>query len=180
MLVLIGVLVLTFPSITFAKKYVLFTGGNGGDTDASSWGVDLGGFSTGRDLNHFGGFGASYILNGSGSTPSDVLDWSCPHNDYTELETVRNNESALFGKYGLELVKNKRLFIFVLAGFSTFTKKEYVQSNATGWYYEQSSRSYSYNVFGGGIAYFSVESKLSIQVSHDNRRGISVGVGFHW
>lgn len=167
-----------FPATTFAEGY--FSMGGGGGSNGSNLTLELGKISTDREHNYLMALGLGFIFN-AGNVPAGTLDYPCPHSYYTNLGTEqKGNEMAIVGKYGLEIIKNEGLFLVALAGFSLYEEVALAQSNATGWYYEQSSSTGTYGVFGGGLNYFPPGSKVSFQVEYDNRRGVTGGVGFRW
>ena len=167
---------ITLPATTFAEGYFSMGGGTG--TNGPNITFELGKISTDREHNYLVALGLGFIFN-AGNVPSETLDYPCPHGYYTDLGTEqKGNEIAILGKYGLEIIKNKGLFIVALAGLSFYEEVDLAQSDATGWYYEQSSSTGAYGVFGGGLNYFPPGSKVSFQVEYDNRRGVTGGIGF--
>ena len=142
------------------------------------WGT-IGGTSQEKPLNYLVALSIGFILNGD-SVPSDTLEYPVPHNDYTSLGTKRKgNEMALLLKYGLEVIKDKNVFVFVLGGASFGEEIELAQSNVTGWYYEQSSSTTTYGMYGGGVSY-KATNKLLLSVEYDNRRGATGSIGYFW
>ena len=127
------------PTVSFAEGYFAIGGGTGGKADAPNLTLEIGEVSTDREHNRLLSIGLGFIFNAD-DVPSGTLEYPVPHSDYTNLGTrQKGNEYALFGKYGLEIIKNKGLFVFALGGLSFSEEIELAQSNATGWYYEQSS-----------------------------------------
>lgn len=169
-------------NIVEAKMYMAVGGRGESKSDASNLTFELGGVSSNRDFNHFGGIGLSFILNADDYPFGvyNIAEYPCPHSHHTFGMKQKGSEYALFGKYGLEIIKNNGLFIFVLGGFSFAEEIELTRSRITDWYYEQSSDINYYEIFGGGLAYFPVDQKISIQIEYDNRRGVTVGIGFRW
>ena len=181
-IVMVSVVVwlLILPVAAFAEGYFSVGGGAGGKTDAPNLTLELGGVSTNRELNRLIAIGLGFIFNAD-DVPSGTLEYPVPHTSYTNLgKKQKGNEYAVFGKYGLEVVKNKGVFIFALGGLSVSEEIELTRSNATGWYYEQSSSSKANGMFGGGLSYFPINSKMSLSVEYDNRRGITGGIGFRF
>ena len=169
---------ITLPATTFAEGYFSMGGGTG--TNGPNITFELGKISTDREHNYLVALGLGFIFN-AGDVPSSTLEYPCPHSNYTDLGTrQRDNEMAIIGKYGLEIVKNEGLFLVALAGFSMYDEIDLAQSNATGWYYEQSSSTGTYGIFGGGLSYFPPGGKISYQLEYDNRRGVTGGIGFRW
>ncbi|MBW1614607.1 MAG: hypothetical protein JRJ57_11715 [Deltaproteobacteria bacterium] len=140
----------------------------------------MGGVSTDGEHNRLIAIGLGFIFNAD-DVPSDTLEYPVPHSDYNNLGTrQKGNEYAFFGKYGVEVIKNKQVFIFALGGLSFSEEIDLARSNVTGWYYEQSSSSKINGMFGGGLSYFPLNNKISFQVEYDDRRGITGGIGFRW
>jgi hypothetical protein len=181
-IVMVSVVVwlLILPMAAFAEEYFSVGGGAGGKADAPNLTLELGGVSTDREHNRLIAIGLGFIFNAD-DVPSDTLEYPVPHSDYTNLGTrQKGNEYALFGKYGLEVIKNKGAFIFALGGLSFSEEIDLARSNVTGWYYEQSSSSKVNGMFGGGLSYFPINSKVSLSVEYDNRRGITGSLGFRF
>lgn len=170
---------LILPITAFAERYFSVGGGGGGKADAPSLTLELGEVSTNREYKCLIAIGWSFIFNAD-DVPSDTLEYPVPHSDYTNLgRRQKDNEHALFGKCGLE-VKKQGAFIFALAGLSSSKEIDLARSNVTGWYYEQSSSSKVNGMFGGGLSYFSINSKVFLSVEYDNRRGITGSLGFRF
>lgn len=167
---LIALLLLASPA--FAGGYLSFGGGGGGKAEAGNFSFDLGGFPA----NYLFGIGFTYIF--SGDVPSDILEYPVPHSDYTSLGKRQNDEYGFFMKGGLEVIKNRQIFLFGLAGLTFVEEIELAQSNVTGWYYEQSSSTKSNGIAGGGIGYFPKDKWFCLQLEYDNRRGLTGSTGF--
>ncbi|WP_139800646.1 hypothetical protein [Geothermobacter hydrogeniphilus] len=168
------------PTVSFAQSYFAIGGGSGGDAGAANLSLEIGGVTTDRPNNRLLSFGLGFIFNAD-DVPSDTFEYPVPHSNYTDLGTrQKGNEYAFFGKYGLEIIRDKGLFLFALGGFSVSENVDLAQSNATGWYYEQSSSTELNGMFGGGLSYFPVNNKISLQVEYDNRRGVTGGIGLRW
>lgn len=168
------------PNFSFAETYFAIGGGSGGSADAANLTLEVGGTSIGRDNNRLASFGLAIIFN-SDDVPSDTLEYPVPHSDYTYLgERQKGNEYAMYGKYGFEILNSNSFYAYGLGGFSFAEDLELARSNATGWYYEQSS-SYEYNgIVGAGLGYFPMNEEIALQVEYDNRRGITGTIGFRW
>jgi hypothetical protein len=163
------------PMAVFAGGYISLGGGAGGEAGALNLTFEFGGIST---YNSLIGVGFTSIFNAD-KIPSGTLGYPCPHNDYTDLGTKQKGpEYGLFVKYGLKIIENPEVFIFVLGGVSLSEKIQLVRSNATGWYYEQSSKTKTNGIFGGGLSFPIKNSFFSIE--YDNRRGITGSLGFRW
>lgn len=169
------------PITTLADGYVSIGGGYGGKVNAANVSVELGRISTNQDShNQLIALDFGFIFNAD-NVPSGTLDYPVPHGDYRSLgKRQKGNEYALAAKYGLELLKNEGIFAFGLGGFSISEEINLAQSNATGWYYQNSSTSKLNGLYGGGLGYFPVGSKWSISAEYDNRRGITGSVGFRF
>jgi len=169
-----------FPIKSFAGGYFAIGGGAGGQSGAPNLTFEVGGVSTSKNHNRLLSIGFGFVFNAD-DVPTGTLEYPVPHSDYVNLGTrQKGNEYAFFGKYGLEIIKGKGLFLFVLGGLSAAEEIELARSNVTGWYYEQSSSSKVNGMFGGGISYFPLNNRLSFQVEYDNRRGVTAGVGVRW
>lgn len=176
--VVVGVLIL--PMTAFAEGYFSVGGGAGGEADAPNLTLELGGVSTGSGLNQLFAIGLGFIFNAD-DVPDGTLEYPVPHSDYTNLgDRQKGNEYALYGKYGLEPVKNSGVFIFGLGGVSFSEEIDLARSNVTGWYYEQSSSTKTNGMFGGGLSFFPKDSKISFSAEYDNRRGITGSIGFRF
>ena len=176
------ILFLSFPMLLCAQLFFKGGLGNGGDSEAFSISVELGGLLHNKDghRNRMFTFGISSIFNAD-NIPSDILDYSCPHSSYDKLGKRQDgNETAFFGRYGMEVFKEKGFYAFLLSGFSFSFDIDLVKSTATGWYYEQSVSSRLYGIIGGGLTYCPNESKFNYSLDIDNRRGISGSIGIYF
>ncbi len=177
-MVFIAVWFLILSGVTFAEMYFAVGGGAGGKAGAPNVTFDIGYISTYKKPNYLIAGGGSVIF--TNNIPANVLDYPVPHWDYTNLGTRQTNESALFVKGGLEVIKNQGVFIFLLGGFSFLEKIQLARSNITGWYYTQASHSRTYGLLGVGLGYFLPNSRLSFSVEYDNRRGVTGSLGYRW
>lgn len=164
----------------FAEGYFSIGGGTGGANDVSNLTFELGGVSTDRAQNRLIAIGLGIIFVDN-NIPSGTLWYPCPHGYYDRLGARQGGpEFAVFGKYGLEAIKDKGLFIFGLGGFSFLEEIDLARSRATGWYYEQSSSSIVHGMIGVGLGYFPRNHRVSISAEYDNRRGITGSVGIRF
>lgn len=176
--VVVGFLIL--PMTAFAEGYFSVGGGAGGKADAPNLTLELGGVPTGSGLNQLFAIGLGFIFNAD-DVPDGTLEYPVPHSNYADLgNRQKGNEYAVFGKYGLEPIKNSGVFIFGLGGVSFSEEIDLARSNVTGWYYEQSTSTKTNGMFGGGLSYFPTNSKMSFSAEYDNRRGITGSIGFRF
>jgi hypothetical protein len=110
--------------------------------------------------------------------PAGTLDYPVPHSDYTSLGRRQNDEWGFYVETGLEVIKDKGIFLFGLGGLTFIEEIEVAQSNVTGWYYEQSASTKTNTMIGGGIAYFPKDKWFCLQLEYDNRRGVTGSIGF--
>ncbi len=109
------------------------------------------------------GFEVGFLNNSE--FKEDVLKWNVPHNDYTDLGTKRTGSSFgidLLGFYDI----NDRFALYAGPGVYAEGRQHVAQSNATGWYYEESDES---RVIVAGSA--GIHARLSDSVF--------AGVGYH-
>jgi len=179
-LVICLVLTLFVGGCNSPGTYSVLGGGHGGPTDSANFTVESGKTTQQTMLeghDSLFAFGATFIFNNEG-LPSDTLDYPCPHGDYTDLGWRRDiPELGLFGKYGLEVIKDTGLFVTVLGGLSMADETRLARSRATGWYYEQDTKVNTYGMFGGGVTYFIKDKSFCVLVDYDNRRGFTAGIG---
>lgn len=106
-MVSVVVWLLILPMAAFAEGYFSVGGGAGGKADAPNLTLEGGSVSSDREHNRLIAIGLGVIFNAD-DVPSDTLEYPVPHSDYTNLGTrQRSDEYALFGKYGLEVIKTK-------------------------------------------------------------------------
>lgn len=180
MLVMLVLSCLMVPSISFSKGYLVAGVGSGGDA-GTGWKIEGGGFGTEEDKhNTLVGFGMM-VTTGRDQTPSDVLDYSCPHGYYNNLgEKKSGEEYGFYGKLGFEPIKTSGLFVFGTLGFSMGDEIILAQSRATGWYYTQSKETKMYGIYGGGLAFNPKGSNFMFQAEYLNRIGFMGSIGFAW
>lgn len=160
-----------------AEVYFTVGGGGGGAAKAGNMSVDIGQIES----DHFLGIGLGVIK--SNKTPSGTLDYPYPlyGNDYNEMGKMQNDDEyvAVF-KYGIEVSDSSGFYLFGEAGASFYKESEIVQSNATGWYYTQSSDTKANGVIGGGLLFHPQNHSIIFQIEYDNRRGITGSIGNLW
>lgn len=177
-IVAVLLLMVASPSNSYAKGYVAVGGGAGGEAGSPNISFEIGATSSAHQTDTFGALSIGIILN-SDDVSSDTLDYPVPHNDYELLgNKQQGNEIAGLFKYGVEVKKGSRVFLFGLGGLSFAKEIELARSNVTGWYYEQSSSYEYYGIYGGGICYFSQTHSFSLHLDIDNRRGITGSIGY--
>jgi hypothetical protein len=176
-LMLILVLLLLCTSI-FPIAMIGMGFGFGGSAEVPHIAIDLNVVKNKYLRDDFYYFEVSVLLN-SDRVPSSLLDYPCPHNDYEILgERQLGNELGIIGKYGIEAFPQKGLFVFGLAGLSEHSDIILSQSNATGWYYQQSDSSTYLGIIGAGIAYLTQNKNNIITAQIDNRTGVTIGFSF--
>jgi len=176
LVLLVMVLILAIPTIVTAGIYTAINGGAGGAGNAPSITFEFGGIISDKVL---ASINMAFIFNGD-NIPSNTCEYPLYHNDYTDIGVKQDGgEFALIGKYGIEIIKNKRVFAFLLCGLSFYDEVYLVQSNVTSWYYEQSSETKTCGVYGGGFSCFPIKN-IILQIEYDNRRGIVGGIGYCW
>jgi len=167
-------------SCVYARGYIGIGGGGGGQAKGSNGRVEFGGYSTAKSVNLMYGLGIPFTLNRD-DLPNGTLEYPCPHNDYRGLGIKdKGAELGVYAKFGVEPIKDTGVFIFAIGGATWGSEVDLVQSNATGWYYEQSKRTTTYGLYGGGLGFFPKESRFCIQASYDNRMGVNGLIGFVW
>jgi hypothetical protein len=170
----------TVPAARQIKWFVAGGAGTGGDSKASSLHFEGGGYTIDKPLNFLFVLGGAVTFNRD-ETPDHVHDDPCPGGNCTALGTRRQGEEAgIYGKFGIEPVKNSGVFIFAKGGYSAGREIELAQSNVTGRYYEQSRTNRSYFLYGGGLGYYPKAGHLILHLEYDNRMGIAGGAGFSW
>jgi len=162
-------------AIATRKRYLTIGGGGGGEAEEANISFEIG-----SAAKHILGFGLFFIFDAD-EVPNDTLEYPCPHGNYSSLGIRQKGPGyGFFGKAGLELIKNKDLFVFGLGGIALEEKVKLVRSNVTGWYYEQSSSTETHGLYGGGIGYFPEDKWFRLQVEYDTWRGVVGSVGFSW
>lgn len=177
---LISLSLITLSPMAFAKGYVSFGGGGGGDAGSGNMRIDGGGYTVDKNLNFLIGMGVPYTINRD-DTPSRLLEYPVPHTNYTSLGTrKRGEEVGVYAKFGIEPIKNTGVFIFATGGATWGKEIDLAQSNLTGWYYQQSETYKTFGLFGGGIGYFPKDYRFCLQAAYDNRMGVTGSLGFTW
>ena len=119
---------------------------------------------------------ASLMFNNDDDRPDDINDYEIPHWDYNTVGTFQLAPELSLGlKLGLEPVPSSGLLITVCGGTSIVQRTEVVQSNATGWYYENGTTETSQPYFGVGLVYQPDDSKWGVFAQYDRRRGGELG-----
>jgi hypothetical protein len=124
-----------------------------------------GGTSAAIGLKGEGNFGFEFGAVFNTQFSGDVLDYPVPHSNYTDLGTKRTGTA--FGVDGLYFFGDgKSLRPYGGVGVYYSPRKDIAQSNATGWYYNQSDQS---SVFLSG--------ELGVQLVTSG--GLTLGAGYH-
>jgi len=167
-----------FASLAYPVALFNVGGGAGGSAEVFHLSFDLIILDLEKyDRDTFYAFDVSVLLNRN-DVPGGLLDYSCPHDDYSIIgKRQLSNETAFIGKYAIEIIRFKHLFTYGLAGFSEYTSAIIAQSNASGRYYTQSDESTYHGIIGLGMAYTLRDDKNVIFSEFDNRRGITFGFG---
>jgi hypothetical protein len=180
MVVMSLLLVLTTSGHALANWYVTFGGGGGGETKRGNLRGEGGMYTTNQSVNYLFGFGLSFTL-GRDDTPSDLIEHPVPHEDFTRLgKRDKGEEVGLYGKFGIEVVNRAGVFLMVYGGATWAKEIELAQSNVTRRYYQESEKTKTYGLIGGGIGYFPRFHRFCFQMGYDNRMGINGMVGFNW
>lgn len=155
-----------------------FTAFGMGASDAVSISLEVGKASIeGPGRAHMISAGLALKFNAD-EMPSDVVDTKIPHYDYTDVGWKQDgNEWALFGKYGIEIVRNSGVFATVLGGLSFADRVYLVRSNLTGWYWTQAEDHKTEFIFGGGIRSFPRDNNICVSIEYDDKRGITCMLG---
>lgn len=124
-------------------------------------------------------FGVSSIFNGD-DLPSNVFDYPCPHNSYAlHGKKQKGNELGLLLRSGNFIKDNSnRISVYGVGELSSAEIIVLSQSEATGWYYEQSAK-LKFRVSAGlGLGYFPSSGKGLLYLEYNYRRGVGLGFGF--
>jgi uncharacterized protein (DUF697 family) len=193
LIVTIIVLVGMFGSPIVAREgYFTIGGGHGGPTDSSNITFEFGRITENYfDRDNLIALGIPIILNNEG-LPKDAVrtndpDWSgwyrfeSRYGYLTDEGAVRSMpEFGFFVKYGIETIKHSRLFATVFGGV-TFADEVHLYTSALGPpdYYKDEGWNV-YGLYGVGLSYFPINSKLVVTVDCDSRRGVTGSVGWRW
>ena len=187
LLIVVGMLIST-GGCNNSKPHIILGGGYGGPTDSANLSIE--GIQTtqnwqGRDT--LTGVGFTMIFNGEG-VPSEAVSTSGSWSNWYQYEAQNGYlidegtkrylpEMGLFGKYGIEIVKNTGLFATAFGGV-TFADEVHLWTSRLGPpdYYETEGW-ITYGMLGGGISYY-LNNDVYLQVDYDNRRGTTVGFGW--
>lgn len=167
-------------SKAMANMYLAFGGGGGGEAKVGNMRFEVGGYSINNSVNYLFGFGIPFTV-GRDDTPSGLNEYPVPTWDFTSLgKRDKGEESGFYGKFGIELVNMTGVFILVYGGATWGKEIELAQSNVTRWYYQESEKTKTYGLIGGGLGYFPRGHRFCLQLEYDNRMGITGLVGFNW
>ncbi len=150
-IILVLILSLGFTTITNAESGSFwFSGGSkdGNGSFAFGFGFDNIGFEVG-------------VIDDT-NTPKGTLDYECPHWDYTSL-----GERTTASTVGIDLIGminlSNNVTLYGGPGLYWHHTGEIVRSNASGWYYTQSSETTSKITCSGGIRFkFAEEARFGI------------------
>lgn len=162
-------------------------GGHGGPTNSANLTAEKIWLIASEGRDSLSALGFTVIFNGGG-IPSDTKSTSGEWAEYCQYEAQTGTlvdegvkrdwpEMGFFGKYGLELIKDAGLFVNVLGG-ATFADEVHLYHSTLGPPHYTDHEGWNiYGMFGGGISYF-LNGDILIQIDHDNRRGLTVGLCF--
>lgn len=182
------IILMLLPSVIFAqvqaarpiKGYFVGGGGGGGESKSANMRFEGGVYTTAQAVNFLFGLGVPFTLDRD-ETPEHVHDHPSPTTDYTDLGTrKRGEEAGLYGKVGIEPIKNSGFFIFGMGGFTWGDEIQLSQWNYNRQYYTESESTKTYGLFGGGIGYFPMQGHFTAQIQYDNRMGLTGMMGFAW
>ena len=165
-------------------------GGHGGPTDSTNITLEVVRVNQnhqGRDSLISGGF--TIILNGEGGIPSDTEsttgDWAGWYQmesraGYLTDEGIKRDwpELGIFGKYGIEVVRDSNWFVNGIGGI-TFADETHLWTSALGPPHYADTSWEIYGLYGVGISHILNDSGY-FQIDYDNRRGITISFGWRW
>ena len=105
------------------------------------------------------------------------------HDDSYEgfTEVKRGNELSVYGKYGIELIRNGGLFLSAFGGVSFCEETKvisfYHQDDYS--YYDEKEGYVLYPIFGIGVSYVQKDGVV-ISIDHSNRHGTTFGLGWRF
>jgi len=127
-----------------------------------------------------GFIGAEFgVVGGGTALPEGTLDYYIPHNDFTVNGDYTGN--AYGGDLLLFLNLDPRGNVAIYGGPGLYAQSttEVVQSNATGWYYENGTSTQLVFAGGGGIR-VKVAPKLELGVGYHSLRGVQGSIGIRF
>lgn len=169
---------LLLPAPASAGPYLgLGLGGTAGTADAFHFTSTFGFASRNPTATDFlFGGEVSVIFNNDGNQPDDINDYEIPHWDYDTVGTFQLGPEVSLGlKFGIEPVPNSGLLLTACGGTSVRQRTEVVQSNATGWYYENGTTESTLPYYGVGLVYQPDASNWAFYAQFDRRRGAELG-----
>lgn len=132
---------------------------------------------TGAIGGRYGWFGAELGINRTGNMP-DTEDFSIPHNDFTSLGT----RYSLSG--GLDLLGfldvSDRVSLYAGPGVYLQSSAEIIQSNATGWLYQNGPSSTSVTPAGQAGLHVRVGENFVIGGGYHSLRGPNLHLGWQF
>jgi hypothetical protein len=180
LIISVVILALLFPTAASAKGYFSVGGGAGGDGGAPNITFEVENVTADRDRDRLLAVGFGFIFSAD-DIPSEIYEDPAADESFTRIgHKQKGNEIVILGKYGREVIKKRKLFVFAIGGFSFLEEIELYRSDVTGWYYEKSSNTKYLGVLGGGISCFPFNGKISLSIEYDNRRGLSGMIGFRF
>jgi hypothetical protein len=163
--------------------YIAMGGGGGGDADQYNFTLETGakGIAAGDQELMFA-FGVPFIPIGDKNLPANTIALPCPNNDCQPVGEVRKGtEVGFYGKLGIKLWSTN-FYVNAIGGFTIYTQSELVQSEGSGFTYEESTDTKLEPLYGAGVSYFAEDWEWPIlfQVDFDVTRGVTGTVGWHW
>ena len=158
MLVGLGV---TCPDTLLAQGYVMFSGGTGGATHATSAGIEGGKFFPRNNPRFLLGGDFSVAVNGH---PGERLPY---------FQTDIRNEQQIGAVAGLRLVQH--LYLVGTGGVSSQAEKDYIVANGKRTLIAEIQGT----VYGSGSGQFRfVYKRFIVGVGYHSRRGLVFGIGY--
>ncbi len=126
------------------------------------------------------GIGAELgVVGGGTALPDETLDYTIPHNDFTVNGDYTGNAYGGDILVFLNLDRSGNVAIYGGPGLYAQSTTEVVQSNVTGWYYENGTTTEVVFAGGGGIR-LKVAPKLEVGVGYHSVRGVQGSIGFRF
>ncbi len=126
------------------------------------------------------GIGAEFgVVGGGTALPDGTLDYTIPHNDFTVNGDYTGNAYGGDILGFLNLDRRGNVAIYGGPGLYAQSTTEVIQSNVTGWYYENGTTTEVVFAGGGGIR-VKVAPNLELGVGYHSLRGIQGSIGFRF
>jgi len=126
------------------------------------------------------GIGAEFgVVGGGTALPDGTLDYTIPHNDFTVNGDYTGNAYGGDLLVFLNLDRSGNVAIYGGPGLYAQSTTEVIQSNVTGWYYENGTTTKLVFAGGGGIR-VKVAPKVELGVGYHSLRGVQGSIGFRF